>query len=190
MEKLQAGDSGVYWCALYNPPHLYQLLEVQLAVSKAPATSTSHTTPIITTSPGASTPSSRHPLSDTLFIIFGVVLGVLLALALTSSVILYIRQKKKRGKGGEQAEGIYDKPGNPTVLQDVGKMEDPKDDKEGTSQDPKYAILNFKSQTSPNESIYANVEPSQAPVTHNNFPTEPVEYAIIALKPLPPASKE
>lgn len=75
-------------------------------------------------------------------------------------------------------------------LQDVGKMEDPKDDKEGTSQDPKYAILNFKSQTSPNESIYANVEPSQAPVTHNNFPTEPVEYAIIALKPLPPASKE
>ncbi|XP_025061611.1 uncharacterized protein LOC102380646 [Alligator sinensis] len=190
MEKLQADDSGVYWCALYDPPHLYPLVEVQLAVSKAPATSTSHTTPIITTSPGASTPSSRLPLGDTPFVIFGVVLGVLLALALISSIILYIRQRKKRGKGGEQAEGIYDKPGNPTVLQDVGKTEDPKDDKEGTSQDLKYAILNFKSQTSPNESIYANVEPSQAPITHNNFPTEPVEYAIIALKPLPSASKE
>ncbi|XP_019369771.1 PREDICTED: uncharacterized protein LOC109295380 [Gavialis gangeticus] len=190
VEKLQADDSGVYWCALYVSPHLYRLAEVQLAVSKAPTTTMSLTTPIVITSPEASTPSSRLPLGDTPFTIFGVVLGVLLALALISSIILYIRQRKKTGKGGEQAEGIYDKPGNPTVLQDVGKTEDPKDDREGTSQDPKYAMLNFKPQTSPNESIYANVEPSQAPITRNNFPTEPVEYATIALKPLPSGSKE
>ncbi|XP_059573490.1 uncharacterized protein LOC132244855 [Alligator mississippiensis] len=34
VDKLQADDSGVYWCALYDPPHLYRLFEVQLAVSK------------------------------------------------------------------------------------------------------------------------------------------------------------
>ncbi|XP_019402217.1 PREDICTED: trem-like transcript 2 protein [Crocodylus porosus] len=190
MDKLQADDSGVYRCTLYASPRLYRLLEVQLAVSKAPTTSMSLTTAIIITSPETTTRNSRLPLGDTPFITFGVVLGVLLALALISSIILYIRQRKKRGKGGEQAEGIYDKPGNPTVLQDVGKTEDPKDDREGTSEDPKYAILNFKSQTSPNESIYANVEPSQGPITRNNFPTEPVEYATIALKPLPSGSKE
>ncbi|KYO44032.1 triggering receptor expressed on myeloid cells isoform B [Alligator mississippiensis] len=60
MEKLQAGDSGVYWCALYNPPHLYQLLEVQLAVSKGLTMENISTTPYTGPALNSSTPDSRN----------------------------------------------------------------------------------------------------------------------------------
>lgn len=34
MEKLQAPDSGVYWCALYEDTHLFRMVEVTLSVSE------------------------------------------------------------------------------------------------------------------------------------------------------------
>lgn len=34
MEKLQAQDSGVYWCALYEQSHLTRMVEVVLNVSE------------------------------------------------------------------------------------------------------------------------------------------------------------
>ncbi|XP_026502041.1 polymeric immunoglobulin receptor-like, partial [Terrapene carolina triunguis] len=34
MEKLQVDDAGVYWCALYEPPRLYRIIEVKVAVAK------------------------------------------------------------------------------------------------------------------------------------------------------------
>lgn len=33
MEKLQAQDSGVYWCALYEHDHLFRMVEVTLNIS-------------------------------------------------------------------------------------------------------------------------------------------------------------
>ncbi|XP_039389084.1 polymeric immunoglobulin receptor-like [Mauremys reevesii] len=39
MEKLQVDDAGVYWCALYEPPSLYRIIEIKLAVAKATTTS-------------------------------------------------------------------------------------------------------------------------------------------------------
>uniref|UniRef100_A0A674IHK4 Ig-like domain-containing protein n=1 Tax=Terrapene triunguis TaxID=2587831 RepID=A0A674IHK4_9SAUR len=35
MEKLKVDDAGVYWCALYQPPNLYRIIEVKLAVTKS-----------------------------------------------------------------------------------------------------------------------------------------------------------
>lgn len=52
-------------------------------------------------------------------------------------------------------------------------MGSPKDD----SKDLKYVTLDFKSQRSPEEPLYCNVEPDQAP---KNPKDENVEYAIIA----------
>lgn len=34
MERLQAQDAGVYWCALYEHAHLFRMLEVTLNVSE------------------------------------------------------------------------------------------------------------------------------------------------------------
>lgn len=34
MEKLQAQDSGVYWCALYEHDHLFRMVEVTLSISE------------------------------------------------------------------------------------------------------------------------------------------------------------
>ncbi|XP_034624690.1 polymeric immunoglobulin receptor-like [Trachemys scripta elegans] len=39
MEKLQVDDAGVYWCVCYEPPRLYRIIEVKLAVAKATSTS-------------------------------------------------------------------------------------------------------------------------------------------------------
>lgn len=61
-------------------------------------------------------------------------------------------------------------------------MESPKDD----SKDVKYITLNFKSQLSPEDPLYCNVEPSQA---HRKPKDENVEYATIALKQLPTNDK-
>lgn len=61
-------------------------------------------------------------------------------------------------------------------------MESPKDD----SKDVKYITLNFKSQLSPEDPLYCNVEPSQA---HGKPKDENVEYATIALKQLPTNDK-
>lgn len=58
-------------------------------------------------------------------------------------------------------------------LESTERMETPKDD----SKDLKYVTLDFKSQRSPEESLYCNVEPYQAP---KNPKDENVEYAIIA----------
>uniref|UniRef100_A0A8C3F7R8 Ig-like domain-containing protein n=1 Tax=Chrysemys picta bellii TaxID=8478 RepID=A0A8C3F7R8_CHRPI len=35
MEKLKVDDAGVYWCARYEPPRLYRIIEVKLAVTKS-----------------------------------------------------------------------------------------------------------------------------------------------------------
>lgn len=72
-------------------------------------------------------------------------------------------------------------------------MKDPKDDKQEMPQDMplNYVTLDFKSRSSPEESVYANIMASQALETpHTRSPSEPVEYASISLKPLASAADQ
>ncbi|CAM4664404.1 unnamed protein product [Lepidochelys olivacea] len=195
MQKLQVDDAGVYWCVHYKPPRLYRIIEVKLAVTKATSTSdvpvtstTGHTSLIF--SAGVN-PADSSFLSERTVIIVSVVLGVLFILVLLGLVILCTRQSRRlKTRGDGQAEGIYEEPKDATVSQGFSNMNDPKDDKQEMAQDLKYVTLVFKSRPSPPESVYANITPSQALETpHTRFPTEPVGYASISLKPLASGAK-
>ncbi|XP_010082919.1 PREDICTED: uncharacterized protein LOC104469887 [Pterocles gutturalis] len=182
MEKLQAEDSGVYWCALYEHTHLFRIVEVTLNVSEASAETAVSGTP--GTSPA--TPSGNTPASSSnvkTFILLLGVLSVLFILALISLIILCVRRHKQlKRRGTREAEDIYEKPEDIAQLDSAERMESPKDD----SEDLKYVTLNFKSQLSLEDPLYCNVEPSQ---THRKPEDESVEYAIIALKQLPANDK-
>ncbi|KAM6333152.1 uncharacterized protein FN964_014181 [Alca torda] len=182
MQKLQAQDTGIYWCACYRGSQLIRITEFQLSVSKRLAgttlsgtASTSLTTPSVTTPPLS---SSVHTFS-----ILSGVLSILFILALISSVTLCVRQHKQlKRRGNRQAEDTYDKPEDIAQLDITERMESPKDD----SEDLKYVTLNYKSRLSAEDPLYCNVEPSQA---HRKPEDENVEYAIIALKQLPTSEK-
>ncbi|KFQ73593.1 hypothetical protein N337_03485, partial [Phoenicopterus ruber ruber] len=116
-------------------------------------------------------------------ILLPVVLSILFILALIIVITLCVRQcKQLKTRGTRQEEDIYDKPEDTAQLDSTEKMESPTDD----SKDLEYITLNFKSQLSPEDPLYCNVEPSQ---THREPKDENVEYAIIALKQLPANDK-
>ncbi|XP_067387726.1 CMRF35-like molecule 6 [Emydura macquarii macquarii] len=200
MEKLQVDDSGVYWCACYYPPNTYQIIEVKLDVTKAPSTSdvpvtrsTGHTSPVLSTASAELTPTdSSHQPNENTFIILGVVLGLLFILALIGLVVLCTRKSRQlKSRGDGQAEDIYEEPRNAPGSQGFHNMKDPKDDKQEMPQDLNYVTLDFKSSSSPKESVYANIMASQALETpHTWSPSEPVEYANISLKPLASAADQ
>ncbi|NXN61365.1 TRML2 protein, partial [Rynchops niger] len=174
MQKLQAQDSGMYWCALYRGPELIWIMEFQLSVSKSEyllADKRAHW------HRSASPPCCFSLLSNVhTFNILSAVLSILFILALTSSVTLCIRQHKQlKRRGNRQAEDTYDKPEDIAQLDSTERMGSPKDD----SEDLKYVTLNYKSRLSDEDPLYCNVEPSQA---HRKPKDENVEYAIIALK--------
>eukprot|EP00075_Anas_platyrhynchos_P011410 XP_027300663.1 CMRF35-like molecule 1 isoform X3 [Anas platyrhynchos] len=176
MEKLQAQDSGVYWCALYRTYASFpftRIMEVRLSVAKRPAATTLSVTTGTSQNyrPGNSTQAGQGVGT---YIIISTVLHLLLipvVIILITSCIRHHRKLKRRGN--RQAEDIYEKPEDTTQLESTERMETPKDD----SKDLKYVTLDFKSQRSPEESLYCNVEPDQAP---KNPKDENVEYAIIA----------
>ncbi|XP_042740333.1 uncharacterized protein LOC122187130 isoform X1 [Lagopus leucura] len=181
MDKLQAQDSGVYWCALYNPfqrPAFTRIMEVRLFVDKIPAATTLSVT--TSSSQKNSSGNSTQPRNT---IIISVALCILLILALAIITRLGIRQRKKQKTGGNrQAEDTYDKPESPAQLESTERMGRTTDD----SRDLNYITLDFKSQLSSDEPLYCNVELSQTP----RKPTEEnVEYAIIAHKQLPKNDK-
>ncbi|NWQ97608.1 CLM7 protein, partial [Burhinus bistriatus] len=173
IQKLQAQDSSVYWCALYRGSRLIRIMEFHLSVSKSEYPLTAKCTCCyISASPPClfSLTSNVHT-----FIILSGVLSILFILAFISSVTLCIRRRKQlKRTGNRQAEDTYDKPENIVQLASTERMESPKDD----SKDLKYVTLNFKSRLSPEDPLYCNVEPSQA---HRKPKDENVEYATIAL---------
>ncbi|NWH48450.1 PIGR protein, partial [Fregata magnificens] len=174
MQKLQAQDTGVYWCAFKEGSHLTQIREVKLSVFKILA----GTTLSATAGTSQSTPSgnTRAPSSNVEnSILLSGVLSILFILALISLVTLCIRHRKQLKRGTRQADNIYDKPEDIAQLDSTERMESPKDD----SKDLKYVTLNFKSQLSPEDPLYCNVEPNQ---TRRKPKDENVEYATIALK--------
>ncbi|XP_064328014.1 CMRF35-like molecule 1 [Phalacrocorax carbo] len=178
MEDVQARDSGVYWCALYEQLHLFRMVEVTLSISNVSAG------PTLTGSagPNHSTPSGDSPAQSSAVNIFNLlsgVLSVLFILALITSITLCIRRRKQlKRRGPRQAEDIYDKPEDIAQPDSTERMESPSHD----STDLKYVTLNFKSQLSPEDPLYCNAEPNQ---THRKPEEENVEYATIALKQLP-----
>ncbi|XP_054037346.1 polymeric immunoglobulin receptor-like isoform X3 [Rissa tridactyla] len=182
MQKMQAQDSGMYWCALYRGRELIRIMDFQLSVSKTSAgtplsgtASTSLTTLSVTAPPPSSNVHTFNILSG--------VLSILFILALTSSVTLCVRQHKQlKRRGNRQAEDTYDKPEDIAQLDSTERMESPKDDGE----DLKYVTLNYKSRLSDEDPLYCNVERSQA---HRKPEDENVEYAIVALKQLPTSEK-
>ncbi|XP_009873002.1 PREDICTED: CMRF35-like molecule 1 [Apaloderma vittatum] len=183
MENLQAQDSGVYWCALYEQDQFFRMVEVTLSI---PEVSAGTTLPGIAGTSQA-TPSGNTPAPSSnanTFILLSGILSTLFILALISSVMLCVRWRKQlKTRGNRQAEDIYDEAGDVAQLSSTERIESPKDD----NKDLKYVTLNFKPQLSPEDPLYCNVEPSQA---HRKPKDENVEYSIIALKHLPRNDKE
>ncbi|XP_010115838.1 PREDICTED: polymeric immunoglobulin receptor-like [Chlamydotis macqueenii] len=196
MEQLQAEDSGVYWCALYEPSYLYELshlyqqshlfrmVEVTLNVSEGETPNSSPASPLTPstfteTATSSEDETKQNSSSVKNFILLSGVLGILFILALTSLITLGVRHRKQlKRRGNRQAENTYDKPDDIAQLDSTERMESPEDD----SKDLKYVTLNFNSQLSSEDPLYCNVEPRQAPRKPKD---ENVDYAIIALKPLP-----
>ncbi|KFU96728.1 hypothetical protein M959_13728, partial [Chaetura pelagica] len=116
-------------------------------------------------------------------ILLSVVLSLLFILVLISLITLCVRRHKQlKRRGTRQAEDIYDKPEDTAQLDSTERMESPKVD----SKDLQYVTLNFKSQLSPEDPVYCNVDSSK---THRKPKDENVEYATIALKQLPTNNK-
>ncbi|XP_009953364.1 PREDICTED: triggering receptor expressed on myeloid cells 1 [Leptosomus discolor] len=180
--NLQAQDFGIYWCALFEQDQLFRMVERRV-VKYFIATRRS-----LPQSVSACTysPSFCHALGSDVktFILLSAFLSILFILALISSITLCVRQRKQlKRRGNTQAVDIYEKPEDIAQLDSTERMESPTDD----SKDLKYVALNFKSQLSPEDPLYCNVEPSQV---HRKPEDENVEYAIIALKQLPTNDKE
>ncbi|XP_054660112.1 polymeric immunoglobulin receptor-like isoform X1 [Grus americana] len=182
MEKLQAQDSGVYWCALYEHDHLFRMVEVTLNISDALGETTlSGTAGTSSTTLSGNTTALSSNVNT--FILISGVLSILFILALISSVTLCVRRRKQlKRRGTRQEEDIYEKPEDIAQLDSTERIESPTDD----SKDPKYVTLNFKSRLSSEDPLYCNVERSQA---HKKAKDENVEYAVIALKQLPTNDK-
>ncbi|NWR77364.1 CLM5 protein, partial [Centropus unirufus] len=170
VEKLQAQDSGMYWCARYVAPAPTWIMEVSLSVSKSEY--------LWATAVDAGTlqPHLASCSNVNTFILISGLLSVLFILALISLTTLFVRRRKqKKRRGNRQEEHTYSQPEDITQLHSSKGMESPKDD----SKDVKYATLNFKPRPSPEDPLYCNIEPSQAPRKPED---EGVEYAVIALK--------
>ncbi|NXE08323.1 TREM1 protein, partial [Lophotis ruficrista] len=179
MEKLQAQDTGTYWCAHDPYPRPTRIMEVRLSVSKSEylLAATRAWWQISASSPSCPAPPHQGAHSSVNnFILLSGVLSILFILALTSLITLGIRHRKQlKRRGNRQAEDTYDKPDDIAQLDSTERMESPEDD----SKDIKYVTLNFNSQLSPEDPLYCNVEPRQAPRKPKD---ENVDYAIIALK--------
>ncbi|NXH74345.1 TREM2 protein, partial [Hydrobates tethys] len=183
MKNLQAEDSGTYSCAYRSYNNWYpQLKMISLNVFKVLAgTTLSGSAGTSQTTPSGNTPALSSNVNT--FILLSGVLSILFILALITLITLCVRRRKQlKRRGTRQAEDTYDKPEDIAQLDSTERMESPKD----YSKDLKYVTLNFKSQLSPEDPLYCNVEPSQ---THRKPKDENVEYAIIALKQLPTNDK-
>uniref|UniRef100_A0A8C9FTV8 Ig-like domain-containing protein n=1 Tax=Pavo cristatus TaxID=9049 RepID=A0A8C9FTV8_PAVCR len=171
MNKLQAQDSGVYWCALYNPyqrPAFTRIMEVRLSVDKIPAATT-----LSVTTGSSQKNSSGNSTQPRNTIIISVVLCILLILALAITT-LCIRQHKKLRTGGIWKLVIS--------LESTERMGRTTDE----SRDLNYITLDFKPQLSSDEPLYCNIELSQAPRKPED---ENVEYVTITHKQLPKNDK-
>ncbi|XP_064589145.1 polymeric immunoglobulin receptor-like isoform X3 [Zonotrichia leucophrys gambelii] len=174
MEQLQVQDSGVYWCALLDGSGLLRMEEITLNVSKA-----------LRQGRGSySENQSQETLGDSenTFLILSVVLLILLLLALLSCTALAVRHYRLLLRtGNREAEDTSDRAEGTAQPGSSGRRESSQDGSKG----PAYINLDVQSPSSPEDPLYCNVEPSQAPRNPQH-----VEYAIIAFNQAPRTSKE
>ncbi|NXD43297.1 TRML4 protein, partial [Copsychus sechellarum] len=168
MTDLKAEDSGTYFCAYYKYLHgIYRYISIRtisLTVFKGEYLY-----------PTQSQAFSR----ESTFIIVTVVLLILLLLALITSTALGVRYYKLLARtGNREAEDTGDRPEGTAQ---PGSRESSQDDSKGSG----YINLDVQSQPSPEDPLYCNVEPSQAPRNPQR-----VEYAVIAFSPSPRSGRE
>ncbi|XP_041324210.1 polymeric immunoglobulin receptor-like [Pyrgilauda ruficollis] len=177
MEQLQVQDSGVYWCALQDGSDLLRMEEVTLSVSKA-------------LPPGGFPDSERRSqeillgdsCSGNTFLILSVVLLILLLLALLTSIALAVRYSRLLLRTGtREAEDTSDRAEGTAQPGSTGRRESSQDDSKG----PAYINLDVQSHPNPEDSLYCNVELSQAPRNPQH-----VEYAVIAFSQSPRTGRE
>ncbi|XP_063274634.1 trem-like transcript 1 protein isoform X2 [Prinia subflava] len=181
MEQLQVQDSGVYWCALQESSGLSRMEEVTLNVSRAlppggfPDTEGNSEEILLGDSPE---PSSN----GNTFIVLSVVLLILLLLALITCAALAVRHYRLLGRtGNREAEDTSDRAEGAAQPGSTGRRESSQADSKG----PAYINLDVQSHPSPEDPLYCNVEPSQAPRNPQH-----VEYAVIAFSQSPRSGRE
>ncbi|XP_059344119.1 uncharacterized protein LOC132083445 [Ammospiza nelsoni] len=175
MEQLQVQDSGVYWCALQDGSGLLRMEEITLNISMA----------LRRGRVSYSENQSQETLlgdSENTFLILSVVLLILLLLALLSCTALAVRHYRLLLRtGNREAEDTSDRAEGTAQPGSSGRRESSQDGSKG----PAYIHLDVQSHPSPEDPLYCNVEPSQAPRNPQH-----VEYAIIAFNQAPRTSKE
>ncbi|NXQ70924.1 CLM5 protein, partial [Quiscalus mexicanus] len=186
MEQLQVQDSGVYWCALQDGSGLFRMEEITLNVSKV-------TIPLLMSVLAAlrrgGFPDSENQetllgdsCSGNTFLILSVVLLFLLLLALLTSTALAVRYYRLLLRTGiREAEDTSDRAEGTAQPGSTGRRESSQDGSKG----PAYINLDVQSHASPEDPLYCNVEPSQAPRNPQH-----VEYAVIAFNQSPRTGRE
>ncbi|NXV62681.1 CLM7 protein, partial [Molothrus ater] len=178
MTGLKAEDSGTYFCAAYySCSYGYEKLKtISLMVFRADILG-------VLQGPRGSQPRSQATslCSGNTFLILSVVLLFLLLLALLTSTALAVRYYRlllRTGTWGWECPRVFlffSQPGR------TGRRESSQDGSKG----PAYINLDVQSRASPEDPLYCNVEPSQAPRNPQH-----VEYAIIAFNQSPRTSRE
>ncbi|KAM6333535.1 polymeric immunoglobulin receptor-like [Alca torda] len=106
MQKLQAQDTGIYWCAFYRGSQLIRITEFQLSVSKRLAGTTlsgeapnslSSISPMIPSNSTQRTISieeetKQHRLQTILWLVFGIVASKILAIV----ILVFLTRRMKR----------------------------------------------------------------------------------------------
>ncbi|XP_037699188.1 trem-like transcript 4 protein [Choloepus didactylus] len=174
MTKLRKEDSGSYWCGILEAPsrpniNIYKI--IQLVVSPASTPSTTRSTVRTTAWASAISPVINSPPDNWKFIIPATVVALLLLLALTIGVILYIR-KAREGAEKDDNETHY-------IYEDISDQKEKTTDfnqhvgSEENTDDIRYAsLIHF----GPEDHIYANSYPNPRPTPD---PFLSVDYASI-----------
>ncbi|NXC10338.1 TRML2 protein, partial [Orthonyx spaldingii] len=172
MTDLKAEDSGTYACAYYSRGYI-ALMTISLDVFKALNSG-------LVLKPGKwfrESSEGTASSSENTFLILTVVLLILLVLALIASTTLAVRHSKLLGRTGNRAaEDTSDRPEGTAQPGSTGRRESSQNDNQGLA----YINLDVQSHSSPEDPVYCNVEPSQAPRKPQS-----VEYAVIAFNQSP-----
>ncbi|NWT95757.1 TRML2 protein, partial [Urocynchramus pylzowi] len=178
MSDLKAEDSGTYFCAIYKYYDQYpRLRTISLTVFRA------H---ILGVLQGPRSPQPRSQAtslcSGNTFLILSVVLLILLLLALLTSTALGVRYYRLLLRtGNREAENTSDRAEGTAQPGSTGRRKSSQEDSKGLA----YINLDVQSHPSPEDPLYCNVEPSQAPRSPQH-----VEYAVIAFNQSPGTGRE
>ncbi|KAM6044141.1 uncharacterized protein VSU04_013688 [Chlamydotis macqueenii] len=109
MEQLQAEDSGVYWCALYEPSYLYELshlyqqshlfrmVEVTLNVSEGETPNSSPASPLTpSTFTETATSSEDETKQNRWQLILWLAIGIMTSKTVVIVILVFLTRRTKR----------------------------------------------------------------------------------------------